>query len=93
MPEKKQARLEDVECSTLNEHAMHKNQDIAKGMGGDVAKVRSPGLKIQFRPMGENLPSTVYCEYAEKQAPGSPALCGLRGNSICRYASPYGTLK
>jgi len=64
MPDKLITKLEDVECSVLNEDWIRKNQGVMKGMGANPAELRSPGLKVQVLRRG--LPGLgrhdIYCE-------------------------------
>lgn len=56
-------KLEDVECCVLNEKWIQLNQGVMKGMGGDIAALRSPGLKAQVSRYGPGRNELrVYCD-------------------------------
>lgn len=78
-------RMEDIECPILNARWIQVNQDVMKGMGGNSAEVRSPGLKVQV-VRTESQHNTIYCERCITRHPEYGLnFCELR-NTKCIYS-------
>lgn len=68
-------RLEDIECPIFNEDWISINQGVIKGMGGNPAEVKSPGLKVQILRLSPTKGSNeIYCP----RYISSRCECGLR---------------
>lgn len=81
--------LENVECPVLNEVWIRDTQSAIKVIGGNIAEVRSPGLKVQISIA--ELPRTrkaIYCEHCRTNNPAYLGMnyCELK-HTYCIYDS------
>lgn len=81
--------LESVECPVLNEAWIRDAQSAIRVIGGNIAEVRSPGLKVQISIVElSRMGNVIYCEHCRTNNPDCPGMnyCELK-YTYCIYDS------